>query len=269
MNPVLSIFLRKELRDLRGNPQVLPGYLILPAMAVILPTLMLALMPFDPTAIAAVDPDLVTLFRLASRDPTLAVFPERERMFRLLVREFVSFFLLMPVILASMSAGLAIAAEKQQRTLEPILATPLSDRDLLLAKLLAAAVPAVVVTWAAVLLSVVATAIVTQVRLGTALWPTAAVLVTVGAVAPLGGAAAALLGIRVSVKAADIQAAVQASGLWVIPAGILLIAVVGRPAARSLPIAFGAVVVVGAIAWWLFRINLKKFEREEILTRWV
>ena len=25
----------------------------------------------------------------------------------------------------------------------------------------------------------------------------------------------------------------------------------------------------GAAAWWLFRINLKKFEREEILTRWV
>ncbi|MBL8988967.1 MAG: ABC transporter permease subunit [Gemmatimonadetes bacterium] len=269
MNPVLSIFLRKELRDLRGNPQVLPGYLILPLMAVVIPTIMLAFMPFDPTAAAAVDPDIVALFRLASRDPSLAVFPERERMFRLLVREFVSFFLLMPVILASMSAGLAIAAEKQQRTLEPILATPLSDRDLLLAKLLASLVPAVVVTWGAVLLSVIATAIVTDVRLGAAFWPTPAVLVTILILAPLAGAAAALLGIRVSVKAADIQAAVQASGLWVIPAGILLIAVVGRPAARSLPIAFGAVVLVGAIVWWLFRINLRKFEREEILTRWV
>lgn len=48
----------------------------------------------------------------------------------------------MPVVLASSAAALSLVREKEQRTLESILATPLSDRDLLLAKLVAAVDPA-------------------------------------------------------------------------------------------------------------------------------
>lgn len=110
MNPILGLFLRKELRDLRANPQVWPGYLVLPIVALAVPIVMLAVMPLDPT-LAAVDPDVAAIFRLASRDPLLLAFPERERMVRLIIREVGAFYLLMPILLAAMSAGLAIAAE--------------------------------------------------------------------------------------------------------------------------------------------------------------
>ena len=58
------------------------------------------------------------------------------------------FYLLMPIVLGQCRRPRP-GREKEQRTLEPILATLIRDRDLLLAKLVAAVVPAMLITWAA------------------------------------------------------------------------------------------------------------------------
>jgi ABC-2 type transport system permease protein len=266
MDPLLSIFLRKELRDLRTNPQVIPGYLVLPVIAVVLPTVFLAVTPSGVSP--GTDPDIVALFRIATRDPALAAFPESERVARLIVREFSAFFILMPVILASLSAAASIAAEKQQRTLEPLLATPISDRELMIGKLLAALLPGVVVTWAASVLYLVSIAVVTEVRFGQPFVPGLAFAVSVGLLAPLAGTAAALVGMRASIRAVDVQSAVQSASLWVIPAALLLVGLAGRIAVRSVVGGLIGVVIAAGSAWIVFRGNLTRFEREEILTRW-
>ena len=265
---VLSLFLRKELRDVRGNPQVLPGYLLLPAVAVALPAIMLAALPVDPVAAAASDPDVATLLRFASRDPMVAHFPERERIARIIVRDVGAFFLLMPVILSSLSAALSIAIEKQQRTLEPILATPVSDRALLLAKLIGAVVPAIGATWVAAALSVALTTVITGWRYGTAFTPDFAFLIVIVLLAPLGGAAAALAGIRVSLGARDVQSAVQTTTLWVLPASIVIVVLFGRAALLGPLLASAACLAASLLVWWLYRSALARFDREEILTRW-
>lgn len=263
---VLVTFLRKEVRDLRGSPQVWPGYLILPILAIALPVIMLAFVPFD--APARLDPDLASLLRLAARDPLLAAYQPGERLARLLVRETAALFLIMPVILSAMSAALAIAAEKQQRTLEPILATPISDRTLLLAKLLAAVGPAMVVTWGAAAVNATGVAIVSSIRFGTPFFPGAPWIIAVFMLAPLCGAAAALIGMRASMRSADVQAAVQVAGLWVVPAGLVLVGLLGRPALSSAVAGVLASALVAALDWWLLRRNERRFDREEILTRW-
>lgn len=267
MNEYWGIFLRKELRDIKGNPQVLPGFLLLPAIAVLLPLGMLAFAPLDPAA-GNMDPDLVRLLEMAGRDPALAGYPPAERMVRLGIREFGAFFLLIPVLLSSMSAALSVAGEKQQRTLEPILATPIDDRTFLLAKLAAAVGPALIVTWVSAALFGVGAALVTLVRLGTPTPPSAPFLLGMAGLAPLGGIIAALMGMRVSIKAADVQAAIQSAGLWVVPAGLILIGLFGRPALRSVPLALAAILLFGGLAAWSFQRTLRRFEREEILTRW-
>ena len=95
-----------------------------------------------------------------------------ERLARLLLRELGLFYLLMPVMLASSAAALALVREKEQRTLEPILATPLRDRDLLLAKLIAAVVPALLVTWAAAVVGISAGVLGSVWRVGQIILPT-------------------------------------------------------------------------------------------------
>lgn len=265
---VLLLFLRKEVRDVRDNPQVLPGYLLLPAIAVGLPALFLALLPMDPVTAAASDPDVATLLRFASRDPLVAQFPEHERIARIIVRDAGVFFLLMPIILSSLSAALSIAIEKQQRTLEPILATPVSDRALLLAKLIGAVGPAIAVTWVSAALSVVLTSAITSWRYGTAFTPGSAFFIVAAVLAPLGGAAAALAGIRVSLGARDVQSAVQTTSLWVLPAGIVVVVLFGRAALLGPLVAVAMCLAAGLLVWWLYRRALARFDREEILTRW-
>lgn len=88
--------------------------------------------------------------------PEFADRPPGEAMIRYLLRGVLGFYLLMPVALSSISAAFSIVSEKQQRTLEPILATPITDRELLLGKLLASLLLAVALTWASALAAAIA-----------------------------------------------------------------------------------------------------------------
>jgi ABC-2 type transport system permease protein len=266
IDPMLGIFLRKELRDIRATPRVWPGYFLLPLFGVLFPVIMLLLIPSDPSAI--VDEDTAAMLRFAGRDPALAQFPERERLARLAVRDVGLVFLLMPMILSATSAALAIAGEKQQRTLEPILATPISDRALLLAKLLASLGPSMITTWVAAIVGVAANAIVTSIRFDAVFWPGWPFAISVVFLSPLCGAAAALMGMRASIRSSDVDSAIQTAGIWVVPVGLVLAGGVGRLALRSTLAALIGIGVTALIGWWFFQGNVRRFQREEILTRW-
>lgn len=263
---VLWLFLRKEFRDLRASPQVWPGYLILPLVAIGLPAIFLLVFPTDAATIR--EHDLAWLLEVARGDPRLAGYPAHQRLGRMVVRDFAAFYLLLPIVLSSMSAALSIVLEKQQRTLEPILATPVTDRDLILAKLVATTVPAVALTALTGALGAVLHAVISGLRYGSPFLPEPPLAVLLVLLAPAVGASAALLGMRVSARAADVPSAVQTSGLLVVPLGLVVAASIGRPAATSVSIGLAGSVVVGLLAWWLFRSNVRRFSREELLTRW-
>src|SRR5207302_4271042 len=61
-------------------------------------------------------------------------------------REFSTLFLLLPIFIPSVLASYAIVGEKRERTLEPVLATPIRTWELLLGKMLAALLPALAIT---------------------------------------------------------------------------------------------------------------------------
>src|SRR5215467_5752281 len=64
-----------------------------------------------------------------------------------ILRQFAILMLFVPIITALAIAAHSIIGEKQARSLEPLLATPISTAQLLLAKSLSAVLPAVGVTW--------------------------------------------------------------------------------------------------------------------------
>jgi ABC-type Na+ efflux pump permease subunit len=267
MGPAAALFLRKELREVRHNPQIWPGYLLLPLIGIALPLIFLAVMPVNVEA--ASDPDVAALLRLAGRDPALAAFPVAQRIPRLVVRDMGLFFLLIPVILSAMSAAMSIAVEKQQRTLEPLLATPVSVRELLWAKLMAVLAPATLATWVAAGVSVALSAITTFARHGDVFWPGVPYALTIVVIAPLCGAVAALQAMGVSIRARDVQSAVHLAGLWTIPAGMVFVGLIGRLALRSVWMGLIGATIAAALAAWLFARNVRRFEREEVLTRWL
>jgi len=175
--------------------------------------------------------------------------------------------LLLPVAISSTSAAFSIVGEKQQRTLEPILATPITDRQFLLGKLLASLAPTVIVTWATGVAATVVVDIITWRRFGPLL-PDRYWLVGVGVLAPLLGAIVVLVTMRLSAKSTDPQATVQTTALAILPGFFLLFGLFGRILTVSFAALGVACLVASVLAVALFRANVIKFKREEILTKW-
>jgi len=266
---VLGLFLRKELLDLRSNKQLWPAYLLLPLVAILLPILLVVLLPtLIQEGRSGADPMLNLLIQTVSRDPSLHGDTLEERLARLLLRDLGLFYMLIGVILASSSAALALVREKEQRTLEPILATPLDDRELLLAKLIAALGPALATTWLAALAGCLAGLLIGVWRIGAVILPTPGNLVGWLLLGPGLAAFAALGALRVSARFTDVPGATQFTGLVVVPVSLIVVALFGRPAMASAPFGLAGALLMGLLVYLLFRRNVRRFRREEILTRW-
>lgn len=177
------------------------------------------------------------------------------------------FYLIIPVIVPVTIAAYSIVGEKAARSLEPLLATPITTVQLLLAKALAAALPAILSTWLAYaifLLSVrffVSPAVFT--RIASPLW-----LLAVLVVGPLLSWLSVDIAIMISSRATDPRVAEQTAGMVALP---LILVLVGQSMGlflinQRVILIFGLVVAVVDIGLTYLAISL--FERETILTRW-
>ncbi|MGC9529804.1 MAG: ABC transporter permease [Candidatus Bipolaricaulaceae bacterium] len=176
------------------------------------------------------------------------------------------YFLILPVLIPVTIAVYSIVGEKEQGTLEPLLATPLTDRELFLGKALAAVLPALGLTWGVFGLFLVAV----QFMMGT-IPPgvlTAPWLLSVFALSPLLALFSVLVTMLISSRTTDPRAAYQFSGLALIPALVPLIVYSAQQTAVSLFLVFlegGLLVLLDAA---IFFLAVRLFHREEIITRW-
>src|SRR5206468_9966124 len=79
------------------------------------------------------------------RTPALAALPLAAAAELFLFQQFLLLFLMAPIVGAVSLAAYAVVGEKQGRTLEPLLTTPISTSELLVAKVLAAFLPSIVI----------------------------------------------------------------------------------------------------------------------------
>src|SRR3954453_21948939 len=82
-------------------------------------------------------------------NPALAGMSQAELGQAMMGQAFSSMFLLLPMLLPSIIASYSIVGEKTNRTLEPLLATPIKTWELLAGKILAALLPSMLLTWLA------------------------------------------------------------------------------------------------------------------------
>ena len=175
--------------------------------------------------------------------------------------------------LTTVTGGMSVAAhsvigEKQARTLEPLLATPLKTSELLAAKVISAAVPGILLTVACFALYVILIAALAEPRVWLAML-TARPLGLVFIVGPL----ASLLGLQMAVcassRANDPRSAQQVGALvLIIPVGILQVAQLVGGIVLNAPILFGISVVLIAGNLIALRAAIALFDRESILIRW-
>lgn len=184
------------------------------------------------------------------------------------VSQFMLLFMLMPLAIPITIAAYSIIGEKTRRTLEPLLATPVTTVELLAGKALAAVIPAVVASWLAFAIfiggaSVMQIGSAVMGRLLDPLWLTAVLVV-----GPLLALAAVSVAVMVSSRANDPRVAEQLSMLVILP---LLALFFGQIAGlffinQQLILWMAAALVVIDVGLLAFAVQL--FQRETILTRW-
>jgi hypothetical protein len=134
--------------------------------------------------------------------------------------------------------------------------------------LLASLVPSIILTWAAAILAVVIVNWTTWGRYQTPLLPDRFWAIGIVVLAPLMGMASVLAAMRLSAKMTDPQTANQFTGLVIVPTFMVGIGIFGKILAISMTAVAIACVVISVLALLLLRLNLKNFQREEILTKW-
>ena len=179
-----------------------------------------------------------------------------------------TFLILIPAVLPSIIASYSFVGEKIERSLEPLLATPTTDGELLLGKSLASFLPCIGVTYLAAAISLVIVDAWSSTQLGVLLLPNAYWAVAIGLVSPLACIMSVEANVIVSSKVNDIRAAQQIGGLVVLPLIFLVIFAITGVAGSNflLGLAVAGALVIADIA--LFFLAKATFQREEILTKW-
>jgi ABC-2 type transport system permease protein len=176
------------------------------------------------------------------------------------------YFLLLPAIIPLAIAVYSIVGEKEQTTLEPLLATPISDLELFLGKALASVIPGLLVNW----ISFGAFLALIRILVGSVPFQllTTPWLASIFGLAPLLALFSVAVTMIVSSRASDARAAYQFSSLAILPGLIPLIIYSAQKTLvdMNLIILEGGLLIIADIAVLYFAIKL--FKREQILTRW-
>ncbi len=202
-----------------------------------------------------------------AQKPEWAGFTPAELAGAFAVQQFLVFFLLMPAYIPLSIATFSIIGEKQARSLEPVLAAPISTVELLTGKAVAALVPGVLAGWVTYAVFVVLASLVYGPNLFGVVtdgsW-----LAGVFLLGPAVGLASVVAGVIVSSRVSDPRVAQQVGGVIIVPiVAIVLVQATGTILVGALGYTILAVIVL-AIAIVGLRIGVRLFDREAILTRW-
>jgi ABC-2 type transport system permease protein len=257
----------KELTDLRRNPAVFFPAALTGFLSILLPLIVAIAVPYFTGEHLSDSSDFQIAVELYRHQPITRGLEAEGAIQAWIFQQFLVLLMLTPVAGSMSVAAYSVIGEKQARTLEPLLATPITTLELLTAKVLGALIPAVVlmtVCYVTYLMSVAALAE------RDVFW----ILLTPHAIAVvfLLGPLAALVGLQLAVcvssRVNDPRSAQQIGAFIILPiCGLLLAQLMGdiQLTPRLMTI-IGLVLVIINLA--LMRIAIVLFRRESILTRW-
>ncbi len=264
-NKVILVF-RKDWLEIRRNWQIMLPILIVPLIfCVLLPSTIL-LVPTGSSNTGDVSGLLEILPEPIKTE--IAGFNANQTIAYLMLSFiFMPFFLLIPAMASSVIASDSFAGEKERKTIEGLLATPLTDAELIVGKMLVAFVPSMIVTFVAF---AVYTALVDFIGLplfGHFILPTVNWVLSIFLLAPAVAIAGIAITVIVSARVKGFREAQQLSVLIIIP---IMALVVGQALGvlllvpEIIVILFVIFVIIDLI---ILRIGLGMFGREEILSR--
>jgi ABC-type Na+ efflux pump permease subunit len=258
--------IRKDLTAVRRSKAIVLPMILVPAvLIVVLPTSLGLLARSAPTT--QVSEALSSPFVEGLTQPVLEL-PERQRLVVLVLGYLLSpLLLVIPLMVSAVLAADAFAGEKERRTLESLLHLPIADRDLFIAKVLGAFLPAVAISWVSALLYAVLTNVIAWPAADGPILPFSQWTLMVVWLAPAVALLALGLLVVVSSRAKTTQEANQLGGAVILP----LIFLAAAQASALLLTPWPAVVAVGALIWIaglvLVVVNASRFTRDRLASR--
>lgn len=258
--------LRREIQEILKSRGLMLAIFLPPIFMTVLPLIGIAIL----ARVIGAEPsgDTNEFGRMIDLMPELRGWSAGEVVLFIILNQFLTFFLMMPLIIPMSIAGQSIVSEKQSRSLEPLLATPIKTSELLFAKALAAVLPAVLTTWGAFLIFlIVGRILIESDRVYGALlnpkW-----LVAMLILVPLLSLFAVTLALIISSRVNDARTVQQIGGFIVLPIVVLGVAqTTGFILLNTTTFIIGA-LVVAAVDVLILQISIRLFQREKILTQW-
>jgi ABC-2 type transport system permease protein len=180
-----------------------------------------------------------------------------------------SFFLVIGAAYVPLGiASYSIVGEKVEKSLEPLLSTPLTDGEILLGKAVSAVIPTLVAMYAAAAVFMIGIDVVTFGTLGYYYFPNWNIAILLLVLIPVAIVMSVLFSVIVSSRVNDVRSA-NSFGIFIL---FPLLAVYLLSETRIIALEVNGLVIISgillAVDVALFFVGIKTFRREEILTKW-
>ena len=260
MNRAMLSLMKKDFKGITANRRLFSAILIVPlVLTVFLPSLFIVLIHFAPD-----DPDFQSL---AGMLPQSLQGGSLEMTIAGLVLNYIMplFFLMIPIMTASVMAASSFVGEKERRTLETLLYSPLSLKQIFRAKVAASFLLSMLVSF----LSFFAMLVVVEADLfflaGGLLLPGASWAAILLLVSPAISLIAVTLIVRRSAKAQSVEESQQGAVFLIVPVILLVTGQFSGVLLVSVWLLLGIGAVCAFLAWLLLKSAMGKFTYEMLL----
>jgi ABC-2 type transport system permease protein len=259
--------LGKELADVRGNPALFVPAIITGIASIAMPFVIAVAVPYFTGERLANSSDFRIAVEMYRDQPATRDLDPEAAIQATIFQQFLILLVLTPVAGAMSVAAFAVVGEKQARTLEPLLATPITTFELLAAKILGALVPGLVLVTICFGLYVGGAALLARPGVyQTLFFPRA--LLTIFLLGPLASLAALQMAVCVSSRANDARSAQQIGALIILPISALLVGQFTNDVQLTSRVVVVISVGLAVLNAALMAVAIRLFDRESILTRW-
>ena len=263
----IMALLDKDLADLRQNPSLFVPALLTGFFSILLPFIVAIIIPGVTGERLSDSSDFELVVETYNNQPAMRSLGPEGVIQAWVFQHFLVLLVLTPIAGSMSIAAYSVIGEKQARTLEPLLATPITTFELLAAKVLGSFLPALLLSLGSFCLYLAGVVAFAEPGTYLALF-TPASLGVVFLLGPLAALVALQLAVCVSSRVNDARSAQQIGALVILPiAGLLVVQLTGS-VVLTVPMIMVISLVLLGLSAGLMLLGIKLFDREAILTRW-
>lgn len=252
---------KKDIRGVTLNKQVFAVLLIVPlALTIVLPSIFVLVTAFAPDAAS----DFQKILDMLPADNVAR--SQQQRIFGLILNNIMPvFFLMIPIMASSVMAASSFVGEKEKHTLETLLYSPLSLKQMFQAKILAGFSVGMMVSYISFAAMMLVLELEVFLLTGKAILPSSSWLAIMLLIAPAISLIAIAVTVRSSAKAQTIEEAQQRAVFLVFPILALLIGQFTGILLISAGLLWGVGAVLAALDVLLMRGAAGSFTYEKLL----